>query len=76
MDRLAKVAHYIPIKTTHTGSELIELYSSRIVCFYGVPIRIVSDRETQFILTFWERLYKTLDSRLSFSSAYHPQTDG
>jgi hypothetical protein len=51
-ERLAKVAHYIPIKATHTRSQLVELYSSRIVCFHGVPMRIVSDRETQFILKF------------------------
>jgi hypothetical protein len=30
----------------------------------------------QFILKFWERLYKTLDTHLNFSFAYHPQTDG
>jgi transposase InsO family protein len=49
---------------------------SRIVCLYGVPKKIVSDRGTQFTLMFWERLHETLDTQLRFSSAYHPQTDG
>jgi hypothetical protein len=76
MDRLTKVAHFIPVKTTYSGLQLAELYMSRIVCLHGVPKKIVSDRGTQFTLMFWERLYETLDTQLCFSSAYHPQTDG
>jgi hypothetical protein len=76
MDRLIKVANFIPVKMTYTRTQLAELYSSRIVCFHGVPMRIVSDRETQFILKFQERLHETLDTHLNISSAYYPQTDG
>jgi hypothetical protein len=35
-------------------------------------MRIVSDKETQVILKFWERLHETLDTHWNFSSAYHP----
>jgi transposase InsO family protein len=76
MDRLTKIAHFISVKMTYTGPQLAELHMSRMVCLHGVPNRIVSDRGTQFILKFWGRLYKTLDTHLNFSSAYHPQTDG
>jgi hypothetical protein len=31
VDRLTKVAHYIPIKTTYSRPQLAELYMSRIV---------------------------------------------
>jgi hypothetical protein len=41
-----KVAYFIPIKTTHSGAGLAELYMSRIVCLHGVPKKIVSDRGT------------------------------
>jgi hypothetical protein len=74
MDRLTKVAHFIPVKTTYYRSPLVELYMSRIVHLHGVPKKIVSDRGTQFTLKFWERLHETLDTQLSFSSAYHPLT--
>jgi transposase InsO family protein len=76
MDRLTKVAHFIPVKTTYSGPQLVELYMSRILCLHGVSKKIVSDRGTQFTLKFWERLHETLDTQLRFSSTYHPQTDG
>jgi hypothetical protein len=76
VDRLTKVAHFIPVKTTYSGLQLAELYMLRIVCLHGVLKKIVSDRGTQFTLKFWERLNETLDTQLRLSSAYHPQTDG
>jgi hypothetical protein len=76
VDRLTKVAHFIPVKTTYSGPQLAELYMSRIVCLHGVPKKIVPNRGTQFTLRFWERLHEALDTQLHFSSAYHPQTDG
>jgi transposase InsO family protein len=76
IDRLIKVAYFIPVKTTYFGPQLVELYMSRIVYLHGVPKKIVSDRGTQFTSRFWERLHETLDTQLRFSSAYHPQTDG
>jgi hypothetical protein len=76
VDRLTKVAHFIPVKTTYSGSQLAELYMSKIVCLHGVSKKIVSDRGTLFTLRFWERLHETLDTQLRFSSTYHPQTDG
>jgi IS30 family transposase len=76
VDRLTKVAHFIPVKTTYTGAKLAELYMSMIVCLHGVPKKIVSDRGTQFTSRFWGKLHESLDTKLNFSSAYHPQTDG
>jgi IS30 family transposase len=76
VDRLTKVTHFIPVKTTYTGAKLAELYISRIVCLHGVPKKIVSDRGTQFTSRFWGKLHESLDTKLNFSSAYHPQTDG
>jgi hypothetical protein len=64
MDRLTKVAHLIPVKTTYSGLQLEELYMSRIVCLHGVPKKIVSDRGTQFMSKFWESLHETLDTQL------------
>nr|ABA97341.1 retrotransposon protein, putative, Ty3-gypsy subclass [Oryza sativa Japonica Group] len=76
VDRLTKVAHFIPVKTTYSGSRLAELYMARIVCLHGVPKKIVSDRGSQFTSNFWKKLQEEMGSKLNFSTAYHPQTDG
>jgi transposase InsO family protein len=76
VDRLTKVAHFIPVKTTYSNAKLAELYMSRIICLHGVSKKIVSDRGSQFTSKFWEKLHESMDTKLNFSSAYHPQTNG
>jgi transposase InsO family protein len=76
VDRLTKVAHFIPVKTTYSGPQLAELHMSMIVCLHGVSRKIVSERGSQFTSKFWESLHEASDTKLRFSSAYHPQTDG
>jgi hypothetical protein len=44
LDRLTKVAHFIPVKTTYSGAKLAELYMSKIVCLHAVSKKIVSHR--------------------------------
>ena len=55
VDRLTKVAHFIPAKTTYTGAKLVELCMQWIVCLHGVPKKIVLDRGTQFTSHFWKK---------------------
>jgi IS30 family transposase len=76
VDRLTKVVHFIPVKTNYTGVQLATLYMEKIVCLYGVPKKIVSDRGTQFTSHFWQTVHESLGTKLNFSTAYHPQTDG
>jgi hypothetical protein len=52
VDKLTKVAHFIPMKTTYSGAQLAELCISRIVCRHRVLKKIVSDRGTQFTSRF------------------------
>jgi transposase InsO family protein len=76
VDRLTKVAHFLPVRTTYGGEKLAKLYIENIVKLHGVPSRIVLDRGTQFTSRFWKSLHKAMGTKLDFSSAYHPQTDG
>jgi hypothetical protein len=41
VDRLTKVAHFIPVRTNYIGAKLAELYMAWIVCLHGVPKKIV-----------------------------------
>jgi hypothetical protein len=76
IDRLTKIAHFLPVKTKYTVVAYAELYIARILSLHGVPKTIVSDRGPQFVSKFWEELHKSLGTRLLNSSAYHPQTSG
>jgi hypothetical protein len=44
VDRLTKVAHFIPVKTAYKGSQLVELYMAQIMSLHDVSKKIVSDR--------------------------------
>jgi hypothetical protein len=72
LDRLTKVAHFITAKTTYKGSELAELYMAFIVCLHGVSKKIVSDRGSQFTSRFWKSFHENMDTKLNFSTTYHP----
>jgi transposase InsO family protein len=76
VNRLTKVAHLLPVRTNYGGEKRARLYVDKIVKLHGVPSRIVSDRGTQFASRFWKSLHKAMGTKLDFSSAYHPQTDG
>jgi transposase InsO family protein len=76
IDRLAKIAHFLPVKTDHPVTVYAQLYIARILSLHGIPKTIVSDRGSQFVSKFWEELHKSLGTKLLHSSAYHPQTSG
>ena len=76
VNRFTKVAHFIPVKTHYKGPKLAQLYMEKIVCLHGVPKKIMSDRGTQFMSHFLQQVHSSLGTKLNFSTAYHPQTDG
>ena len=76
IDRLTKVAHFIPMKTTNSASDLVPLYIKEVVRLHGVPKSIVSDRDSKFVSNFWKSLHSALGTGLDLSTAFHPQIDG
>ncbi|KAL2230611.1 UNVERIFIED_CONTAM: Retrovirus-related Pol polyprotein from transposon gypsy [Sesamum indicum] len=49
---------------------------AEIVRLHNIPTSIVSDRDPQFTSHFWGSLQTALGTKLHFSTAFHPQTDG
>ncbi|GKC24425.1 putative reverse transcriptase domain-containing protein [Tanacetum coccineum] len=76
VDRLTKSAHFLPMKKTDSMEKLTQLYLKEIVCRHGVPVSIISDRDSRFALGFWRSLQNALGTEVNMSTAYHPETDG
>ena len=76
VDRLTKSAHFLAISESSSAERLAELYVREVVSRHGVPLSIVSDRDVRFTSRFWKKFHEELGTRLHFSTAYHPQTDG
>jgi hypothetical protein len=65
----------VPVKVTFGTECLANLYVEHILRLYGAPNSIVSDRGPQFVAKFWRSFHKLMDTTLSYSTAFHPQTD-
>ncbi|KAM1427706.1 hypothetical protein ACFXTO_020221 [Malus domestica] len=76
VDRLTKLAHFIPVREKYLLSRLAKLFISQNVKYHGVPVNIISDRDPRFTSKFWIVFQEALGTRLLYSTAYHPQTNG
>lgn len=76
VDRFTKMAHFIPTQMTLDGKEAARLFFLHVVRNHGLPESVVSDRDSRFTGMFWSGLMNSLGTKLLFSSAYHPETDG
>jgi hypothetical protein len=76
VDKLTKVAHFIPVKITHKAANIVDVYMRKIARLHGIPKTIVSDRDPKFTSNFWKGLFNGFGTNLNFSTAYHPKSDG
>ena len=76
IDRLTKVAHFAPIRSSYIAASVAGVFMRDIVRLHGIPRKIISDRDPVFTSAFWTSLQHDLEAQLNFSSAYHPETDG
>ena len=76
VDRLSKMAHFIPCTTTIKSHQLASLFLQHIFKLHGVPQDIVSDCDPRFVSSFWKEFCKSLGTKQNMSTPYHPETDG
>ena len=76
VDWLTKSAHFIPVSVHKTADKLGQVYIQEIVHLHGTLVSIVSDRDSLFVVEFWESFQHALDARLDLNMAYHPRIDG
>ena len=76
VDQLTKSIHFLPVRIDYSLDKLAVLYIKEIVRLHGIPISIILDQDPRFTSRFWGKLQEALGSRLNFTTAFHPQTDG
>src|SRR5437879_4926790 len=76
MDRISKMAHFIPLAIEVQIEELVLIFLKDIWRFYGLLESIISDRVSPFTSKFWTSLIKLLCVKLNVSTAFHLDTDG
>lgn len=76
VDRFSKMAKYIATTKEADAPTLGDLLVENVFANFGTPRSIVSDRGTTFTSQYWGTLCYYLVIRRSFSTAFHPQTDG
>jgi hypothetical protein len=74
--KLTKYAFFIPCTTKLSEKESTRLFFDMVVCHVGLPIQIISDRDSRWKNDFWKEVCKYMGSRRALTTSYHPQADG
>jgi hypothetical protein len=72
VEKLSKAAHFVPIKSTCKTIYISNIFMKEIFRLHGMPKQIIFDRDTNFTSNFWKSLFFGVETKLLFSTTYHP----
>ena len=72
----SKASIFLPCNKTIDSEGVATLYAIHVTPYYGIPRKVISDRDIHFTSKFTTDLCHLLDIQQNISTAYHPQTDG
>lgn len=77
VDPFTKMAHFVPLKVEGKKTDdLICIFAREYWRLHGVPLDIISDRDSRFTAHLWKDFLRLVGIRPRMSTAFHPQTDG
>ncbi|MBW0528294.1 hypothetical protein O181_068009 [Austropuccinia psidii MF-1] len=76
LDRFSKTPIFLPCHKDNTAMDTTILIWNRVVSWTGIVTNIISDRDPKFTPALWTNIHQLFGTKLSFSTAYNPQTDG
>ncbi|MBW0566468.1 hypothetical protein O181_106183 [Austropuccinia psidii MF-1] len=74
-DRFSKTLIFLPCHKDDTAMDTALLIWNRVISGTGIFTNIISDRDPKFTSALWTNIHQLFGTKLSFSTAYHPQTD-
>ncbi|MBW0586015.1 hypothetical protein O181_125730 [Austropuccinia psidii MF-1] len=76
VERLSKTPIFLPCHKDDTAMDTALVIWNTVVSWTGIFTNIISDRDLKFTSALWTNFHQLFGTKLSFSTAYHPQTDG
>jgi hypothetical protein len=76
IDCFSKMAILVDYKKNITAKATAKLFFEWVWVHFGLPKTIILDRDSRFLNTFWTSLWSLLDTKITKSTAFHPQIDG
>jgi hypothetical protein len=73
---ISKASIFLPCNESIDSVGIAALYRTHVFPHYGIPLKVISNRDPWFDSAFTTDLCKLLGIRQNISTAYHPQTDG
>ena len=55
---------------------IVDISMKEIFKLHGIPKTIITDRDAKFTSNLWTSLFKGMDTKLNFSTTYHPEKYG
>ena len=72
----SRAAIFLPCTTNILGPGITQLYLDYVYRWFGLPTKIISNRDPRFTSHFGKAITKKLGIEQNLSTAFHPQTDG
>jgi transposase InsO family protein len=76
MDFLEALPKFEPLSHPFATKNIVQVFHDNAFKLHGLPLAIITDRDKIFTSELWQDLFKSLNVKLRFSGAYHPQIDG
>jgi hypothetical protein len=61
-----------PITKTITTEQLAKVMHRVVFRHFGLPCKLMSDRDPRFMSDFWQTLVRVVGTKLNISTSYHP----
>ncbi|MBW0524112.1 hypothetical protein O181_063827 [Austropuccinia psidii MF-1] len=76
VERFSKTPVFLPCHKDDTAMDADLLIWNRVVSWNDIFSNTISDRDPKFTSELWKNLNQLFETKLSFYTSYHPQTDG